>query len=548
MILALASAAALVAHAGGATPAQRARANLNGYFSADDYPEAALRQHAQGTTAFSLDIDPEGAITRCTITHSSGDASLDAATCSILVSRVRYQPARDRRGRAVAGSDNGRVTWRLPPLPPFRPERSVSVLRSDGTGGLTCAVTINGAPQQDVPPERCGPLGRTGADRILRQMRTPTEVTAIVMTGPADAGIERVDADEASLGTLQFDVVAEFPIQPDGRVGGCQTIRRNIVEAAAASVAPDFCARRAATDGPMFEASTGRAARVARYRAALYVKGERLPYGNPAGRPRANLNSYFSTDDYPAEALRAGAEGTVQFRLEIDTEGRVSRCNLVRSSGNASLDARTCEVLISRARYEPARNAAGEAIPGTDEGRVTWRLPEPAEADAEPYSEIQAPARIELTFGKDDHDRPICATRLNGGPGGAGGAAICTALRGNADGVLARLPRNSAVTLDVALSLDGHPVPPAAIAGSGTLLVDATADLAIDPEGRVSACTVRQTNYHGNMEAGLSVAPICDFPGFQGPVFPKVPDNGTPRHGQIRLELYLRTGPAQSNT
>jgi TonB family protein len=371
-------------------------------------------------------------------------------------------------------------------------------------------------------------------------------MTAIEITGPADAGIERVNADEASFGTLQFDVVAEFPVQPDGRVGSCQTIRRNIVEAATARVAPDFCARRAATDGPMFEASTGRAPRVARYRAALYVKGERLPYESAAGRPRANLNSYFSTDDYPAEALRAGAEGTVQFRLDINTEGRVSRCNIVQSSGNASLDAKTCEVLISRARYTPARNAAGEAVPGTDAGRVTWRLPEPP--PTEPYSDVRAPVRIELSFGKDDHDRPICATRLNGGTGGVEGEALCAAVRGNADAILALFPRNSAMTLDVAVGLDNQPAPAAAMDGRGTLLVDVTADLTVSPDGQVSACTIRETNYHGTMEAGVSVPPICDFPAFRGPIFPTAPDNRTPRHGVIRLELYLRTGPAHRET
>ena len=78
MILALVSAAALAAHAGGPTPAHRARANLNEYFSTDDYPEAALRQHAEGTTAFRIEIDAQGTVTDCSITHSSGDASLDA--------------------------------------------------------------------------------------------------------------------------------------------------------------------------------------------------------------------------------------------------------------------------------------------------------------------------------------------------------------------------------------------------------------------------------------------------------------------------------------
>jgi protein TonB len=95
-------------------PPQRARANLNSYFSADDYPAAALRGNDQGTTGFSLTIGPNGRVTECSVTSSSGSAALDAATCRILRSRARYTAARDSAGNPTSGRDSGRVTWRLP--------------------------------------------------------------------------------------------------------------------------------------------------------------------------------------------------------------------------------------------------------------------------------------------------------------------------------------------------------------------------------------------------------------------------------------------------
>ncbi|HYI49126.1 MAG TPA: energy transducer TonB [Allosphingosinicella sp.] len=95
-------------------PPQRARANLNSYFSADDYPAAALRGNDQGTTGFSLTIGPNGRVSECSVTASSGSAALDAATCRILRSRARYTPARDSSGNPTSGRDSGRVTWRLP--------------------------------------------------------------------------------------------------------------------------------------------------------------------------------------------------------------------------------------------------------------------------------------------------------------------------------------------------------------------------------------------------------------------------------------------------
>lgn len=92
-------------------------------------------------------------------------------------------------------------------------------------------------------------------------------------------------------------------------------------------------------------------------------------------RARENLGSYFSVDDYPAAALRARIEGVVGFTLVVDPDGRVSDCSITGPSGSADLDAATCRILRSRARYTPARNAAGEPVSGSDRGAMTWRLP-----------------------------------------------------------------------------------------------------------------------------------------------------------------------------
>jgi TonB family protein len=97
---------------------QRARANLGAYFSADDYPAAALRANEQGTTEFRLTIGPNGRVAACEVSRSSGSAALDQATCRILRSRARYTPARDSRGNPTTGGDFGRVSWRLPPPDP----------------------------------------------------------------------------------------------------------------------------------------------------------------------------------------------------------------------------------------------------------------------------------------------------------------------------------------------------------------------------------------------------------------------------------------------
>ena len=43
----------------------------------------------------------------------------------------------------------------------------------------------------------------------------------------------------------------------------------------------------------------------------------------------------------------------------------------------------TCGILVRRARFTPARDAAGKPVPDTFEGRIVWRLPETGPPPAE---------------------------------------------------------------------------------------------------------------------------------------------------------------------
>lgn len=97
--------------------------------------------------------------------------------------------------------------------------------------------------------------------------------------------------------------------------------------------------------------------------------------GATRARARAELDSYFSADDYPAAALRDAAQGPVGVELDVSPDGRVAACRVVRSSGSASLDSATCRILRSRARYQPARDAQGALVPDRDTATITWTLP-----------------------------------------------------------------------------------------------------------------------------------------------------------------------------
>jgi TonB family protein len=91
-------------------------------------------------------------------------------------------------------------------------------------------------------------------------------------------------------------------------------------------------------------------------------------------RARANLPALISDSDYPSEARAAGIEGSVRARLTVDTSGRVAACEISESSGHAILDATTCRVLQSRARFTPARDNLGQPIASVIEApAIRWR-------------------------------------------------------------------------------------------------------------------------------------------------------------------------------
>lgn len=84
----------------------------------------------------------------------------------------------------------------------------------------------------------------------------------------------------------------------------------------------------------------------------------------------------FVQADYPVDALRYEEEGTVTMKLVIGPDGRVAKCTVTVSSGSTSLDEGACKAMTTHAVYEPARNAAGEAISDTLTQSIRYEIPE----------------------------------------------------------------------------------------------------------------------------------------------------------------------------
>lgn len=91
--------------------------------------------------------------------------------------------------------------------------------------------------------------------------------------------------------------------------------------------------------------------------------------------PKNDPRKWVTTDDYPSRDLREGNEGTSAFRVVVGANGRVTACEIVRSSGHPGLDAATCKAVSARARFEPATDENGEKVVGAYGNSVRWQIP-----------------------------------------------------------------------------------------------------------------------------------------------------------------------------
>lgn len=109
--------------------------------------------------------------------------------------------------------------------------------------------------------------------------------------------------------------------------------------------------------------------------------------GSAAATPARRLGGSISDADYPAAAIREGAEGTTRVMLEIGVNGRVTGCSVTGSSGSALLDSTACQLLSRRYRFAPATQA-GQPVASSYSTAVRWSLP----SGAAPVIPMEVPA------------------------------------------------------------------------------------------------------------------------------------------------------------
>ncbi len=96
------------------SPEPKSRQPLVTLFRFEDYPKEALAKRESGTVVYDFSIAPDGRVSDCIVTESSGSTSLDRVTCEIIRQRARFKPTLDADGKAIVSHETGKVRWNLP--------------------------------------------------------------------------------------------------------------------------------------------------------------------------------------------------------------------------------------------------------------------------------------------------------------------------------------------------------------------------------------------------------------------------------------------------
>jgi len=85
--------------------------------------------------------------------------------------------------------------------------------------------------------------------------------------------------------------------------------------------------------------------------------------GGGSGGSGVSLVRGITNRDYPDAIQRSWPRGGRIFvRVRVEPDGRVSKCDVMRSFGDRAADQWTCPLIMRQARFKPATDAAGRPI------------------------------------------------------------------------------------------------------------------------------------------------------------------------------------------
>lgn len=84
--------------------------------------------------------------------------------------------------------------------------------------------------------------------------------------------------------------------------------------------------------------------------------------------------NWFRPSDYPQDARQGGHNGIVQFRLDIDPEGKIVGCHILARTNPDDFADRTCQLITRRGKFTPALDAAQKPVRSYYINRVQWQM------------------------------------------------------------------------------------------------------------------------------------------------------------------------------
>ena len=79
----------------------------------ENYPPRAVRDEIEGRVSVRVTVGPNGRVSDCSVTSSSGSPVLDDAACSGMRSYARFNPAWDAAGNPTSGSYSTVIVYQL---------------------------------------------------------------------------------------------------------------------------------------------------------------------------------------------------------------------------------------------------------------------------------------------------------------------------------------------------------------------------------------------------------------------------------------------------
>lgn len=223
----------------GRAPPEPRMINLSEVFASANYPFFAKVRGDEGRLRFVVTVDASGIAKECVIVEEAEAETLNQPTCDLIMAQARFEPARDRRGRAIAASFSRPVKWLLAkprPLPVIDSHERV-VLTFDGGGQADCRIEASADAETD--PRTCAMVidtpmvrGMAGARAaIVRGMMARFAVVSenSSFTGP-DAEARAMTVGKRPGEDLNDRSITRVTVAPDGRMTGCTVVEAGMAE------------------------------------------------------------------------------------------------------------------------------------------------------------------------------------------------------------------------------------------------------------------------------------------------------------------------------